>query len=219
MMNTSPMTLLEEFLLLALNAQTGRFHPIDSAILNRTAASAVLMELALRNRIDYDLRDMFSVDSTPTGDDILDPVINLISQAPVLTPNSTIYWLGKLSDEGEAIVKKGLARLEKRGLVGQATLGFFWMFGMAAQPTVNAAKQNEAKAALLDGMSKDKIPSARNVLLAGLADSCDLFRYILSEDEARIFAPRIAEVSHMDLISQASKSLSTDEPLAAAAGR
>jgi Golgi phosphoprotein 3 len=219
MTNIPSPTLLEEFLLLALNDRTGQFHPVEKSSLHRAAASAVLMELAFRNRIDYDLRDMFTVDPTPTGDDILDPVVRLISQAPVLTPHSTIYWLGKLSDEGEDIVKRGLDRLEKRGYIRcPPSMGIFWMFGLAAQPNVDTARVNESKAALLTALSGDKIPTSRTVFLTGLIDSCGLFSYILSDNEKQAVSARIAEFARMDLVAQATKSISNGDAIAVAAG-
>ncbi len=219
MTNTPPLTLLEELLILALNEKTGELHPIDAAALHRAAASSLLMELSLRGRIDYDLRDMFAVDPTPTGDDILDPVLRMIGQAPVLSPHSTIYWLGKLSDEGKAIVEKGLARLEKNGYIRHAALGMFWMFSLGSRPTVDEQKASEVKASLMDIVLGDKIPAPRTALLAGLIDSCGLFGFLLSDDDSKAASARIAELSHMDLINQAARSISNGEPVAAAAGR
>ncbi|MDD4615627.1 MAG: GPP34 family phosphoprotein [Alphaproteobacteria bacterium] len=218
MTNTPPLTLLEELLLLALDEKTGDFYPVDTIALHRAAASTLLMDLSLRNRIDYDLRDMFVVDPTPTGDELLDPVIKLMAQAPVLTPHSAIYWLGKLSDEGADIIKKGLARLEKRGIISRPCVGMFWMFGFGSRPVVDAQKIGEVRAALMESIQPDKIPSPHNVLLTGLAEGCGLFRYILGEAAAKNAGPRIAEVAHMDLIHQAARSIANGEP-AASSGR
>ena len=88
-----PMTLLEEFLLLALDDQTGQLHPLAPSTLDCAVAGTILMDLTLRNHIDNDLRDMFVVDQSPTGDNILDPALQVMSLAPVLTPHPIAYWL------------------------------------------------------------------------------------------------------------------------------
>ncbi len=76
------LTLLEEFLLLALDDHSGQLYPLARSTLDCAAAGAVLMDLTLRQRIDNDLRDMFLVDPNPTGDNILDPVLQLMRWPP-----------------------------------------------------------------------------------------------------------------------------------------
>ena len=119
MVQKTPLTLLEEFLLLALDDQTGRLHPLAHSTLDCATAGAILMNLTLRTRIDNDLRDMFVVDQTPLEDDILDPVLQLMSLAPVLTPHPIAYWLRQFADEGASFREKALRRLEKRGIIRQ----------------------------------------------------------------------------------------------------
>ena len=72
-----PLTILEEFLLLALDDRAGQFYPLARSTFDCAAAGAVLMDLTLRHRIDNDLRDMFVTDATPTGNPIFDPVLQL----------------------------------------------------------------------------------------------------------------------------------------------
>ena len=75
----SLLTILEEFLLLALDDTQGAFYPLARSTFDYASAGAVLMDLTLRNRIDNDLRDMFVTDAKPTGNTILDPVLQLMS--------------------------------------------------------------------------------------------------------------------------------------------
>lgn len=215
-----PLSLLEEFLLLALNERTGQFYPLDPQALNRATAGAILMDLSLRNRIDNDLRDMFTVDPTPTGDDILDPVLLVMSQAPVLTPYSNAYWLKNLAEEAEIFRKKALSRLEKREILRQPSPGFFWMFGLSSPPVVDETKVRAIKSDLLGVIYSNEIPTPRGVMLTGLAEACGLFRHILNETEAQDAAPRIAAVSRQDIVGQLiGKDLAeAEQPLATASG-
>jgi hypothetical protein len=198
-----PLTLLEEFLLLALDDQTGQLHPLAPSTLDCATAGAVLMDLTLRNRIDNDLRDMFVTDTTPTGDAMLDPVLQVMSLAPVLTPHPIAYWLRQLADEGEAYREKALRRLEERGIIRRQNRKILWVFGTRRYPLVNDKEMREVKLRILGVVLGDDIPSPHDVMLTGLAESCGLFRYILSEHEAATATARIAQVSHMDLIGQA----------------
>ena len=161
------------------------------------------MDLTLRQRIDNDLRDMFVVDASPTGDAMLDPVLQVMSLAPVLTPHPIAYWLRQLADEGEAYREKAWHRLEERGIIRRQNRRIFWVFGQRRYPLVNDKEVREVKLRILGVVLGNDIPAPHDVMLTGLAEACGLFRYVLSEREAVSASARIAQVSHMDLIGQA----------------
>ncbi len=198
-----PLTLLEEFLLLALNDQTGQIYPLAPSTLDCAAAGAVLMDLTLRNRVDNDLRDMFVVDSTPYGDDILDPILRMMALSPVLTPQPISHWMRQLAEEAPAYREKALRRLESRGIVKRQNFKILWVFGKRRYPLVDDKEMREVKLRILSVVLGDEVPAPRDVMLTALAESCDLFRHILSSEEIRSAAPRIAQVARMDLIGQA----------------
>ena len=198
-----PLTLLEEFLLLALNDQTGQLHTLAPSTLDYAVSGAVLMDLTLRNHIDNDLRDMFVVDQSPTGDDILDPALQIMSLAPVLTPHPIAYWLRLFADEGEAFREKALRRLETRGIIRRQDQKILWIFGTRRYPLVENKELREVKRRILGVILSDDIPSAHDVMLTSLAEFCGLFRHILSPHEAENAQARITQVIRMDLIGQA----------------
>lgn len=202
MVNGAPLTLLEDFLLLALDEETGQMHSLDLNALNTSTAGAIIMDLTLRNRIDNDMRDMFPIDPTPTGDDILDPVMRMISLAPVLMPHPIAYWLHQIGEEGPSLREKAMRRLEKRGIVRNQRLLSFWMLGFKGGSAINEQELQSARTRLLNTLHED-VPSPRGIMLTGLVKSCGLFRYILNDTEARDAAARIEKLSHMDLICQA----------------
>ncbi|MDE1900360.1 MAG: GPP34 family phosphoprotein [Alphaproteobacteria bacterium] len=202
-MTLPPLTLLEEFLLLAIDDQTGQMHPLPASVLDCACAGAVLMDLTLRNRVDNDLRDMFVTDATPTGDDILDPALQLMALAPVLTPHPIAYWLRQVADEGAALQEKALRRLEQRGIIRRQNRTIFWVFGARRYPLVEDKEMREVKLRILGAVLGDDVPAPRDVMMTGLAQACGLFRYILSANELTSATPRIAQISRMDLIGQA----------------
>jgi len=198
-----PLTLLEEFLLLAIDDQTGQLHPLARSTLDCATAGAVLMDLTLRQRIDNDLRDMFVTDPTPAGDDILDPVLQLMSLAPVLTPHPIAYWLRQVADEGIALREQALRRMETRGIIKRQNHKILWMFGTRRYPLIEDKEMREVKLRILGVVLGNDIPLPRDVMLTGLAESCGLFRYILSAHEMTTATARITQVMRMDLIGQA----------------
>src|ERR1700761_3926605 len=112
-----PLTLLEEFLLLALDDESGDFYALPRSTLDCGTAGAILMDLIRRRRVDNDLRDMFVTDSLPLNDDILDPVLQMMTLAPVLMPQPISHWVRVMSNEGEALRERALRRLEARGII------------------------------------------------------------------------------------------------------
>ena len=203
MIQKLPLTLLEEFLLLALDDQTGRLHPMARSLLDCATAGAVLMDLTLRNRIDNDLRDMFVVDQMATGDDMLDPVLQIMSLAPVLTPHPIAYWLRQFADEGEAYREKALHRLGARGIIRREDHKILWMFGSRRYPPVADAEIREVKSRIMSVVLGDEVPAPRDIMIVCLAESCDLFRHLLTAAELSRAHARIVQVARMDLIGQA----------------
>ncbi len=69
------LTFVEEIVLLQLDDARGVAAELPSQASAIVLAGAALMELALRNQVDTDLKQLFLVDPAPTGDDILDDVL------------------------------------------------------------------------------------------------------------------------------------------------
>jgi Golgi phosphoprotein 3 len=143
------------------------------------------------------------VDGTPTDDDLLDPALQLMSLSPILTPHPIAYWLRQMADEGEALREKALRRLESRGIIHRQDRKILWVFGTRRYPLIDDKEMREVKLRILGVVLGEDVPTPHDVMLTGLAESCGLFRYILSAHEADSASARIAQVSRMDLIGQA----------------
>lgn len=199
----SSLTILEEFLLLALDDEAGQFYGFARSTLDCATVGAVLMDLTLRGKLDNDLKDLFIVDALPTGDVILDPVLQTMSLAPVVTPHPITYWLRQLMDEGEALREKALQRLVERNILKREDKKILWVFGSRSYPMQDDKEVREVKLRILGVILKDDIPSPHDMMLTALAQACGLFRHMLSAHELDNATPRIEIVAKMDLIGQA----------------
>ncbi len=74
-LNGQALTFAEELLLLLLDKSTGGLTAVPDLTRRCAFAGAVLMDLALKLRIDTDTAHLILVDSTPTGNEILDPFL------------------------------------------------------------------------------------------------------------------------------------------------
>lgn len=189
--------------MLALDDRTGRSHPLVRDHFDRATASAVLMELALQRRIDNDLHDIFVTDAMPTGDPILDPVLQVMAMAPVLTPKPIHDWLRQLADEGEALRDRALRQLEARGILGRRETKVLGIFGGRRYVLQRQKERHEAILRVLEVILRDDSPVARDIMLVNVANACGLLRPILNDRELAAAAPRIDQVARMDLIGQA----------------
>jgi len=198
-----PLTLLEEFLLLALNDEAGQFYSLARSTLDCATAGAVLMDLSLHRRIDNDLKTMFVSETQPTGDEMLDSTLRVMAIAPVLEPKPITHWLKQLSEEAGALREQALRRLEVRGIIKREDRKILWVFGVRRYPLIHDKEIREVKLRILGVILGDDIPAPHDMMLTALAQACGLFNHILSNQELTAALPRIEAVARMDLIGQA----------------
>ena len=194
----------EELLLLLLDEETGSLVPVPDRSLRYLLAGAVLMDLALENRIDTDLDRLILVDATPVGDDLLDPTLAEIAREQ--GTHNVDYWGERVAEHADAIREKAVARLVERGILELETDGFLSFSCLVARlrryPSVDGKKEREAKLRIMGILFSDDIPSPRDIVIVGLANACGVFERILSREERAQVRERIELVSRMDLIGQ-----------------
>ena len=190
--------LIEEFLLLTLEDSGGEFDSVPEIYLNCGIAGAILMDLALRDRIDSDLDGVFVVDPTPTGDSTLDRALAEIAAEPRRL--SAQEWITRLSRQATASRKAALSGLCARGILRQSDHDFLWVLKERRYPIVKGQERPEAKRRILALLYSDDIPSPVDVALTSLADASFVFERILTPKELRHVKPRIEQIARMDLI-------------------
>ena len=112
-----PLVLAEELYILLLDRQRGGLLDIADRNMRYAFAGTVLMDLAKENRIDTDLSSLTLIDSTPLGDDILDPWLASISEAS--DKADAPYWIERFftPEIASQIRRRAAERLVRRGIV------------------------------------------------------------------------------------------------------
>ena len=195
----------EEILLLLHNEDRGDFAPgLAPQSLNIALAGAVLMDLALEDRIDTDLEHLFLVDATPLDDDLLDPTLADIARDT--DARDTSYWVTQTAKRGEEIRDKALARLINRGILEFEPEGIFILSRLVSRsrryPTIDGQPVEEVQLRIMRVLFTDEIPDPRDIVIICLADACDVFKNILSPSELSEVQDRIELIRKMDLIGQ-----------------
>ena len=106
---TRALTLPEELILMLLNEESGHFRQVPGWDLDCAVVGSVLAELSLKGRIDTDMTSLILLDGEPTGDKIVDPVLETI--AAESGQRSAQYWIERLAPRAEKIIDRTLERL------------------------------------------------------------------------------------------------------------
>ena len=200
------LTFYEEIMVLLLHDENGTFLPVSEHTLNRALTGAVLMDLAFANRIDTDPQRLTVIDSSPTGDPLLDRTLARIAGEEAASDSRT--WIEALSAE-EASAEQALTirsaaldKLVERGVLERREEKFLWVFRSRRYPTIDGRVEQEAKKRIADVLFSDEIPDPKDVALICLVDSCNILQTIFSKREIGRAGPRIEQLRKMDLIGR-----------------
>ncbi len=195
------LTFVEEIILLLLRDDDGKFVPVSRLAMDRALAGAVLMDLAMANRIDTDLEHLILIDPTPVGDSLLDPTLREIAAEE--EQKDTRFWIEHTVRSADEIREGALTRLVDRGILERQEDRFLWVFRSRRYPVIDGKAEREVKLRIMGVLFSDEIPDPHDVVILCLADACGLFRQILSKRELDQAEERIDQVKKLDLIGQA----------------
>ncbi len=191
----------EEIMLLLLDDEEGRFLRVPDGSMRYALGGAVLMDLALEDRIDTDLEKLILVDSTPVDDDLLDPVLAEIAQEE--GTHNARFWVERAAGRAGEIREAAVNRLVERGILERTEDRFLWVFRSRRYPVVDGTAEQEVKLRIMELLFSEMIPTPRDVVIICLADACGLFSELLSRRELQNVMPRIRFLRKMDLIGRA----------------
>lgn len=206
----------EEIVLLMLRDDDGKFEPVPIMSMQHALAAAVLMDLALENRIDTDPENLILIDSTPVGDSLLDPTLEKIAAGE---QHDARYWVEQTARQAGDIREEALARLVERGILEQHDERFLWVFRARRYPMLDGKEEREVKLRILGVLLSDEIPDPRDIVIICLANACGLLRQLLPKRELEGVHDRIEQVRRLDLIGQAMSQAIHDIELWLAASR
>ena len=188
-------------MLLLLDDKDGSFLPIPEWSMQCALAGAVLMDLALDDRIDTDLESLILVDGKPTGDPLLDPTLERIAASRDV--QGARYWVENTAPYADEIREGALARLVENGVLNREEDRFLWVFRSRRYPTIDGRAEREVKLRIMGVLLSDEIPDPRDIVIICLCDACGIFNELLSPRELERARGRIDQVRKMDLIGQA----------------
>ncbi len=191
----------EEILLLTLDDERGTPVDVPAIQIDCAIAGAILMDLALRCRIDTGLDELFTVSREPTGDSLLDEVLERIAGDP--EPHDAAYWVQVLSHRSGEYRDRIAERLVEAKILKRVEERLLWVFGSRRYPQIDGGEEREVKRRIVNVLLDDGIPDPRDIVILTLADTCGVLDRILSSRELKNREGRLRQLERMDLIGQA----------------
>ncbi len=192
------LTFAEEIMLLILD-DDGSFLPTRGGAVEYILAGAVLMDLAFANRIDTDLEHLTCLDTTPTGNPILDQALAHIADSS--QPKDTRGWIETLAGQDTTEIRQqALTSLIERGILESQDKKFLWVFRARRYPTIDGRVEREVRLRISDVLLSDDIPDPRDVAMICLVDAAGFLRDIFTARELERATPRVEQLRKMDLI-------------------
>jgi len=186
------MLIAEDLLLLATDDATGKSE-ISTMQLDPALAGAVLMELVVARRLDLHgegrKAEVVVIDTTPLGDPILDPALQILIDKGPLKPVDAIGKLGKGLRESlyTGLEKRGILRRERGRVLG--------MFPTTRWPADDSRGEDELRRQITDVLVAGAEPTARIAAIVGVLTAADMLKAVVSKPELTAAKTRGQEIA------------------------
>lgn len=193
-------TLLEEVVLLAIDANTGQLRGDQEYSVPNALAGAALFDLALANRIDTDVDSVTVINPAPTGLAVHDELLaELAAQSGA---QSVRGWVEQTFRLRRDLEDRALALLVDRGVIRHETTKRLWVIDVYRFPLVDGRPQQQVQERLAEAVLGDTIPPVRDIMLVSLADACGLLGRVLTDDQRDARAARIEALANVETIAR-----------------
>lgn len=195
------LNLIEEFLLIALDDDKGRF-VTNSTHLHMGFAGAILLELALREKINIVNERVVLVDDAYEKEMVINKTIDFIKSSD--KDRKIKYWVHKLSNSARQMKEDTLSGLMNKGILGKEDSKILWIIPNTKYPTQNLTPENKVRQRLHNVMFKGEKANPRDVMLLSLIDVSQLTKEAFRDkEEYKIVKNKIKAISQDIEISQA----------------
>jgi hypothetical protein len=196
------MTFAEELLLLALDPDTGKFHPLPRMSLELSLAGALLLELAFQEAIDTEPGTVVILKDRIKRSDFLDAALQTLRQGQDRIPLQQA--LARLGLQGHTLIRRTLQRLVGQGVLAEKDDSFLWIKRPLRHPVAHGETyDNVVDRIRVLALDPEEIPEPHDVVLVALAEGCKLHRLLFTPEEYEQCRERLKMIAGMDFVGQA----------------
>jgi len=187
------LSLSKKLLLLAIDDNKGTMIS-DQMHLHYGLAGAILLEMALMEKIRIVENKLQLMASGSTKDPVINQVINLIKKSE--KSRKIKYWIVKIGQKGGKLKKEILKSLIHDGILRKEENRILWIIPYNKYPTVNAKPENYIRKELHEIVLHNKIGGEENLMLLSLVQACNLIKEVFNrKEEYKIAKQKIKELT------------------------
>ncbi len=188
------MLIAEDLLLLLTDDESGKFI-VNGNRLDLALAGSCLIELAMSGRVDV-AGEAEAVkkgrivvrDQTPTGDSVLDGVLQQCTRLRGTKPQNA---LGKIRKQLRPAV---LDRLARRNMIRREDTRLLGIFPVTRWPAADSAHEQVLRGQLSAVLLRGADPDARNAALVGLLSAVDAAHKVIRSSDRRAVRRRAKQI-------------------------
>lgn len=194
------LNLVEEFLLIALDDDKGVF-VVDSTHLHYGFAGAVLLELAVRDKVDIDGDYLHLKSASLEPEVVLNKALGLIVESG--KTKKVKDWLDVLAHKAGELKEDTLQRLIEKGVLSKKEHKILWIIPNNKYPTSDSNPENKVRERLNNVILNGAKSEPRDVMLLSLIDVSDLTKEAFrDQSDYKEVKRKIKEVTEDIKISQ-----------------
>jgi len=176
------LTLAEELLLIAMDDEAGKLLASSRKNIDKALRSAILLELALRERIKFDEEKKVKVSNeSSTYDKLLNDVLKFISKSP--EDKSSSSWIETLQKEIKDVKKPVIDRLLQKDILRKEEQKIFWIPVSERFNNENYEKEQEIRERLHEILLRGREPEPKDIMLVNLLHACNLIGEVFKNEE------------------------------------
>lgn len=179
--------LATDLLLLALDDERGTVLSQAAIGLDYGLAGAIVMELALRGRIDVNDEKVSTIGPV-TDDALLDDALRTIATTP---GKDLSHWVWHLSRDLGGLRQRLLDRLVARGTLEKRERRVLLLFHQNVYPERDARVEHDIRTRVDDALLQGQSPDAQTACLIHLAAACRITDAIYPRDQHQAIKARI----------------------------
>ena len=200
-MNTNFLNIAEEIYLLSIDENGNQHENFKSDSFDVIIAASILMDLALRHRIDSDMQYIIPDKLDDLGDILLDGVMGDIID---YGNNRRIEdWISHLSIHGQFFRDEIITSLIRKGVLKIENEKIFWFFSKRKYPRIGNTEFEEVQSRIRHLILGEVIPEERDIVIVSILKNSNLLGTVFTEEEIEARKNRIDQIAKMDFIGQA----------------
>jgi len=189
------LNLIDQLTLLALDDEKGTFLA-DSTSYSYAIAGAVIMELALEERIDLSGEKVVLKDRNKTGDKIIDTYFEIILQTE--KEKKIKSWVERIGNKADKIKRDTIDKLINNRILEKKEDKILWIFSYNKYPTQNPRPENQLRSRLYDIIVNSHRPELKEIMLLNLIESCSLGKEVFGKEQAKTFKKKLKSINEYD---------------------